>query len=285
MSIPTTCGHNKNGKEIYKLNNDGSFVVDENNNKIIDDEIYFVANQYDNFKKGALKGGSHLGFTLNYSQIKNWIFIPDYYDPELRQEIDNLEKTEQFEVKSISELIKNKELQVKRGNEIGSQFYGKGDVPFIRTSDIVNWELKIDPIKCVPEEIYEQYKKQQDVQENDILFVKDGTFLIGRSAIVTKQDEKIIIQSHLLKIRVSKESKMNSFYLLYLLNTPIVQKQIAKYTFVQGTISTVGDRFNELRLPIHSDFSKIKQISDEVRSIIDTKRILRERIENLIKSK
>jgi type I restriction enzyme M protein len=142
--------------------------------------------------------------------------------------------------------------------------------------------LKIDPVKCVPEEIYEQYKKQQDVRENDILFVKDGTFLIGRSAIVTGQDEKIIIQSHLLKIRVSKDGKINPFYLLYLLNTPIVQKQIAKYTFIQGTISTVGERFNELRLPIHKDSDEIKKISDEVKSIIDTKKHLRERIDRLI---
>ena len=285
MSIPATCGHNKNGKEIYKLNKDGGFILDENKNKIIDDEIHFVANQYNNFKKGTLTENSHLGFGLNYSEIKNWIFIPDYYDPELRQEIDNLEKSKLFEVKTIGELTKNKEIQVKRGNEIGSQFYGKGDIPFIRTSDIVNWELKIDPIKCVPEEIYEQYKKQQDVQENDILFVKDGTFLIGRSAIITEQDEKIIIQSHLLKVRVSKESKINAFYLLYLLNTPIVQKQIAKYTFIQGTISTVGDRFNELRLPIHKDLEKIKKISNEVKDIIETKRILREKIDKLIKYK
>jgi type I restriction enzyme M protein len=283
MGIANSCGHNKNGKEIYKINKDGSFILDQNDNKIIDDEIALIAEKYQDYKQGKPIVNSHLGFVTDYSKIKNWIFIPDYYDPELQQEIDCLEKSETFEVKTIEELIKDKEIQVKRGNEIGSQFYGKGDIPFIRTSDIVNWELKIDPIKCVPEEIYEQYKKQQDVQENDILFVKDGTFLIGRSAIVTKQDEKIIIQSHLLKIRVSKESKINSFYLLYLLNTPIVQKQITKYTFIQGTISTVGDRFNELRLPIHKDLSKIKHISDEVRSVIDTKRILRERIDNLIK--
>jgi type I restriction enzyme M protein len=67
------------------------------------------------------------------------------------------------------------------------------------------------------------------------------------------------------------------------LNTPIVQQQIRKYTFIQGTISTVGDRFYELKLPIHKDVAKIKQISGEVKDIIDTKRKLRERIENLIK--
>ena len=285
MSIPATCGHNKNGKEIYKFNNDGTFILDENNNKIIDDEISFVANQYHNFQKRTLNETSHLGFTINYSQIKNWIFIPDYYDPELKEEITTLSVSKDYQIKSIRELSDEMIIQIKRGNEIGSEFYGRGDIPFIRTSDIVNWELKIDPIKCVPEEIYEKYKKQQDIRENDILFVKDGTFLIGSSAIVTKQEEKIIIQSHLLKIRVSETSNINSYYLLYLLNTPFVQKQIQKYTFIQGTISTVGDRFNELSLPIHKDLEKIKQISDEVKNIIDTKRILRERIDNLIKSK
>jgi len=282
MGIANTCGHNKNGKEIYKMNKDGSLVLDNDGNKIIDDEIALIARQYQFFKQGNSIADTHLGFVMDYSKIKNWIFIPDYYDPELRQEMDLIEKSETFEVKTVDELIKDKKLHIKRGNEIGSQFYGKGDVPFIRTSDIVNWELKIDPIKCVPEEIYEQYKKQQDVRENDILFVKDGTFLIGRSAIITEQDEKIIIQSHLLKIRASKESDINPFYLLYLLNTPIVQKQIAKYTFVQGTISTIGERFNELRLPIHKDSDTIKRISDEVKSIIDTKKSLRERMDRLI---
>ncbi|MDR0427553.1 MAG: N-6 DNA methylase, partial [Dysgonamonadaceae bacterium] len=283
MSIPASCGHNKNGKEIYKINKDGSFIFDSEGNKMVDDEISLVAEQYQFYLQNKLEKKSHLGFVVNYSQIKNWIFIPDYYDPELQQEIIELENSSDYEIKTVKQLVDEKILKIRRGNEIGSQFYGKGDIPFIRTSDIVNWELKIDPIKCVPEEIYEQYKTQQDVKENDILFVKDGTFLIGRSAIVTKQEEKIIIQSHLLKIRVSDTNKINPFYLLYLLNTPIVQKQIVKYTFIQGTISTIGDRFYELVLPIHKDKNKIKEISDEVKRIIDTKRTLRERIENLIK--
>ena len=285
MGIAYSCGHNKNGKEVYKINKDGSFVFDSEGNKIIDDEITLIAEKYQSFRQNKSISNSHSGFVVNYPQIKNCIFIPDYYDPDLQQEIANLENSNEYQVKTIKELLDEKILQIKRGNEIGSQFYGKGDIPFIRTSDIVNWELQIDPIKCVPEEIYEQYKNRQNVQEGDILFVKDGTFLIGRSAIVSKQNEKIIIQSHLLKIRVSKNCAIDSYYMLYLLNTPVVQKQIAKYTFIQGTISTVGERFNEIRLPIHKDLNKIRQISDEVKDIIDTKRILRERINNLITTK
>ncbi|SFF36479.1 N-6 DNA methylase [Thermoflexibacter ruber] len=282
MGIANTCGHNKNGKEIYKINQDGTFILDENGNKIIDDELVLVLEKYKLFQNSHLNDFSHLGFVVPFSKIKNSVFIPDYYDPELQQDLDALEKTKEFELKTIQDLVNEKVIQIKRGNEIGSQFYGKGDIPFIRTSDIVNWELKIDPIKCVPQEVYEQYKKQQDVKENDILFVKDGTFLIGRSAIVSKENEKIIIQSHLLKIRVLKNDSINAYYLLYLLNLPIVQKQIKKYTFIQGTISTVGERFYELKLPILKDVKKLGQISDEVKNIMDTKQKLREQINQLL---
>jgi type I restriction enzyme M protein len=285
MCVANTCGHNKDGKEIYKLNNDGSFVLDNNNSKIIDDEIPFIADNYIAYKQGKELEYSHLGFVVNYSQINSWIFIPDSYLAESNMIVNNNSENEMYNIQTIKELLDDNKIQIKRGDEIGSHFYGKGTIPFIRTSDIVNWELKIDPIKYVPEEIYEQYKMKQDVCNNDILFVKDGTFLIGRSAIVTEREKKIIIQSHLLKIRVLDESVISPYYLLYLLNTPFVQQQIEKYTFVQGTISTIGENFYELKLPVHKDSNKIQQISDEVKDIIETKRILRERIDNLINTK
>jgi len=48
---------------------------------------------------------------------------------------------------------------------------------------------------------------------NDILFVNDGTFLIGRSALVTRLGEECVIQSHLRKIRVLKPDVITPYYL------------------------------------------------------------------------
>jgi len=152
----------------------------------------------------------------------------------------------------------------------------------VRTTDIVNWEIKANPVKSVSEEIYWQYKKQQDIKENDILFVNDGTFLIGRSAILTENDTKCIIQSHLRKIRVLQIDKLNPFYLFYLLNTNIVQKQIEMLTFVQATLSTLGNRIMDLQLPIHKDKREVERISNEVQAIIKLKKQLKERTNNLI---
>jgi len=181
-------------------------------------------------------------------------------------------------------LVEQKWISVKRGHEVGSKYYGNGNIPFVRTSDIVNWEIKIDPIKCVPEEVYEKYKKRQDIRENDILLVTDGTFLIGRTAIVTSLDKKLVIQSHIRRIRCLKPDKLHPYLLLYLLNTDIVQKQIEEKTFVQATISTIGERLYEVVIPIPTDKSTVEEIISEVSEIIKMKVEARIKMEKLIKT-
>jgi len=284
MAIANAIGHNKNGKEIYKINKDGSFILDKNYQKILDDDTPEIAENFKKFLNNESFTESHLGFTVLTSEIKDNIFIPENYNPELKLKLINLEKSGKYKLVTVGELVNKGILQIKRGNEIGSQYYGTGQVPFVRTTDIVNWEFKIDPVKSVADEIYEKYKKSQDVRENDILFVNDGTFLIGRSAMVSKLDVKCIIQSHLRKIRVVENAELTPFYLFYLLNSKVVQEQISKQTFVQATLSTLGNRIMELILPVPTDREEIDRISNEIKSIIDKKCEIREKTLELIEN-
>lgn len=282
MAIASRIGHDKNGKETYKFRADGLPLVDKNNNKILDDDLPEITNNFRAHLNGGLKKISHLGFALPNENLQRHIFIPEYYNPEIKAELERLEKSGKYRLVSIGELLNEKIIEIRRGNEIGSRFYGTGSIPFVRTTDIVNWEIKIDPIKAVAEEIYEQYRKSQDVRENDILFVNDGTFLIGRTAMVTRLDEKIIIQSHLRKIRVFQPDKISPFYLFYLLNTKVVKTQVEAKTFVQATISTIGNRLTEIILPISLDKSEVRRIESEVKEIIKLKTDLRERCVKVI---
>ena len=109
------------------------------------------------------------------------------------------------------------------------------------------------------------------IKEKDILFVNDGTFLIGRSAMVTSEDTKIIIQSHLRKIRLLDEEMFDSYYLFYLLNLDIVQQQIKSKIFTQATLSTLGNRLEDIILPIHKDKKVIETISKSIKQIFDQK--------------
>lgn len=272
MAIARSVGHNKNGKPLYK-------VDAATGKKVPDDDVPAITN---NFLNNSAKTTGRLGFHISRSDLSENIFIPEYYNPEIRRELNNLQASGNYKLVPLQSLLNNNALSIKRGNEIGSRHYGTGKVPFVRTSDIVNWEIKFDPIKSVSEEVYRQYKRAQDIRERDILFVSDGTFLIGRTAMVTRLDLRIIIQSHLKKIRVLDEDYINPYYLFYLLNSKIVRKQIDSKTFVQSTISTIGNRLGEVVLPINTDDKEIMRVANEVKSIISQKTELRERTMKII---
>jgi len=60
----------------------------------------------------------------------------------------------------------------------------------------------MDTKHCVSQEVYDRFQSRQDVRPNDILMVRDGTYLIGTCAIITRYDLPMLYQSHIYKIRV-----------------------------------------------------------------------------------
>src|ERR1700694_870810 len=96
----------------------------------------------------------HLGFTMRSSAIQKLVFIPKYYNPEIKDELASLEDTHELIV--FGEVIQEGHVKAATGDEIGKMAYGTGTIPFIRTSDISNWEIKTDPKQGVSEAIYEQ---------------------------------------------------------------------------------------------------------------------------------
>ncbi|HIE51449.1 MAG TPA: methyltransferase domain-containing protein [Armatimonadetes bacterium] len=285
MGIADKVGHDKNGKMIFKMDRNGNYILDSGGNKIVDDDLPLITSKYrELLENGTVQQTSRLGFTVKFSEIRNYVFIPGYYDPEIKQKLKEMEETDEYRLRTIKELVEQGLISIKRGHEVGSKYYGMGEIPFVRTSDIVNWEIKIDPVKCIPEEIYEKYRERQDIKENDVLLVTDGTFLIGRTAIVTPFDEKIVIQSHIRRIRCLKPDQLHPYLLLYLLNTEIVQKQIEEKTFVQATISTLGDRLYEIVLPLPTDKETVSRIINEVSQIIRMKMEARKKMDDLMRS-
>ena len=282
MAIAENIGHNKNGKTTFVLDAYGQPLLGADGLPMINDDLPEITSKFRRFLEAGQTTASRLGFSITSAQVQDHTYIPDYYDPELQAEIDLLSKSTQYSPMSIGELRDLGWIEIKRGKEIGSHFYGTGTIPFIRTSDIVNWELKIDPIKGVSEEAYNIFSKSQDVRAGDILFVNDGTFLIGRTAIVTELERRILIQSHVKKIRVTRKCPFDSMYLLYLLNTKIVQDQIKAKTFIQATISTIGSRLDEVVLPISASSEKISKISADIGGIIQRKAEIREQTREIL---
>lgn len=248
MSYAKTCGHDKRGREINE------------------DEISIIPEYIKEIDKSEKH--SHLGWNMKLSDVKNNILLPKYYNPDIENDLDEYRESGKYIIKSIEELQKEKIIKVSRGNEVGSENYGTGEIPFVRTSEVSNWEITTDCTHCLSEDIYELYRKKQNIEADDILVVNDGTYLMGRTAIITEADIKIVFQSHFRRIKVLKKDILSPYLLLALLGLEIVQKQIESKSFRQGTISTLGNRLMEVKIPIPVDEQLKKEISEKVQKII-----------------
>jgi len=165
---------------------------------------------------------------------------------------------------------------VKRGDEVGSDNYNKyldkknNDVPFIRTSDFVNYEADQFPDFYIPEEIYKELK--QDIKAGDVLFTKDGK--IGMTAMVTGSD-KIIIASGLVRLRLKNDAKkydLTPEYLFLILSL----KETGLYPAIRRTViaSTIPhlreERLKEIEIPI-LDKDSIDEITKLVKEAFELK--------------
>jgi type I restriction enzyme M protein len=136
-----------------------------------------------------------------------------------------------------------------------------------------NWEIKSDPKQNVSEEIYEDWKL--DVKAGDIFVVRDGTYLVGISSIVTKHDTKILFSGGIYKIRVKKPQELDPYLLLALLNMPIVRRQMKAKQFTRDVIDTLGKRLYEIAIPVPKDPKRRKEIADVTRETVETRVRLR----------
>ena len=245
MAEAKWCGHDSRGREIPK-----------------DDLIQIVQN-YKDYKGGKELQPGSLGFVIKSQDIKNNVLAPrTYLDSE---NIINTPDNKYYLV-TIKQLVDEGVLSITTGNEVGKLAYGTGDIPFVRTSDISNWAIKSDPKHLVSQELYDSLSAKQDVREGDILMVKDGSYLIGTCAMVTKYDTRIIFQSHLYKIRVRENNQygLNRYYLLGALSSEFLKKQITANTYSCDIIDSLGNRLNDLVIPIPKNAEKLKQITTEI---------------------
>ena len=105
---------------------------------------------------------------------------------------------------------------------------------------------------------------------------------MGRTAMITEADMKIVFQSHFRRIKVLKKEVLSPYLLLALLGLEIVQKQIESKSFRQGTISTLGNRLLEVKIPIPVNEDLKREISSKIESIIKEKQKAKQIAQSLV---
>jgi hypothetical protein len=219
------------------------------------------------------------GFTVRRSQLAHRILVPKYYDPVLEQDLRAAEQAMPGWV-SIGDLLRQGLLHLGSGVEVGKMAYGTGDVPFVRTSDIVEGEIKLDTKHGISPSIYEAYERKAGIKPKDILLVRDGTYLVGSSALVSADDCPALICGGLLRLRTSEQ--LDPYALFGLLNTPLVKRQMRARQFTRDVIDTLGRRLLEVRIPDPSG-GTARLIAGQLADIMSRKALLKRSLATLVR--
>ncbi len=225
------CGHDRRGRTSRP---DGTAYEDD----------------FERLAKSFPQNGSRNGSWKKVELSKPFYVVPRYYLRDTEFSGAEMEIIGKAECLSIGDMIDRGILNVRKGHEVGSHAYGSGDIPFVRTSDVNNFEISTDPTNAISEEFYEEYRTQQNLRPGDVLMVVDGRYRIGATAILTENNYRCVVQSHFRILSITNRAALDPYELLFALNLSSARLRIRDLVFVQSTLGTLGARLLELQVPV-----------------------------------
>ena len=257
MATPEEMGHDHNGKPLFRPNTDELWddlaIVLEELNQPESTENKFV-------------------FCVPKTDIDPDVWVPRYYKgllnpPSMPQDRIGVR---------IGEFLEKGIIEAWDGHgSPKAEYKGKGEIPYIRVADIVNWELYRNPVSSIPVDEYHRILGQKrEPLEGDVILVRRGSYRIGTVAMVSPRDNKVLLTRELLTLRVVRQNNefgITPFYLLAILASDIVQEQIPPNVFIDTTLPNLGTRWKNLILPIHKNKSDVNRISNLIEKSIKQK--------------
>ncbi|KUZ16063.1 hypothetical protein WI69_07105 [Burkholderia diffusa] len=231
VAVALECGHDRRGRS---LKSDGTSHPDDF--PTIAKAWHQAPAKQRAWRDMSLKGERYL--------------VPRYHYQRGDDDLPEHEWIQGARVASLRELVQEKLVSIRKGHEVGSDAYGTGDIPFVRTSDLSNFEISTDPTKSVSEQTYSEYAPQQQLSAGDLLMVVDGRYRIGTTAMLTEHNSRCVVQSHLRIISLLQHERLDPYELLFALSLPSVKLRLRSLVFIQSTLGTLGTRLLELRIPV-----------------------------------
>ncbi len=268
MGIAENMGHDHRGETIYRVDKQGRITNEIwDDTKNIEKELENIENKK-NIYTFALKKDE-----INYGSI----LVPRYYWKHNITQLEEEAKKHNIVLIPVQKFIDENIIKVVyRGHgSPKSELKGFGDIPYVRVDDVVNWGVYKNPASMIPESEYNRVKgNKENLQENDIIFVKEGSYRIGSVALLTKYDLDVLVNSHCYVLRVNKQHNdygIDPHYLMYLFSNHMTQKQLYNKIMIDTTLPNIGERWRELLLPIHKCEKKKEQIKKSIKDIFNHK--------------
>jgi len=279
MAVAEEMGHDHLGRTAYRFDKATSTYTSD-----IWDDMIPIREEL----KNPHNPNNKYVFFVDVDKIIDEVLVPRYYWPKYEKELKERAKNVGVEFIRIEQLIADGILETYSGHgSPPSKYKGRGDIPYIRVADIVNWELYKNPTSMIPRHVYESMKGNGvDLEAADILFVRRGSYRIGSVAMVSPFETEVLLTREFVVMRVvDRKNKygIDPYYLMYLLSHELTQEQIEQKVFLETTLPNIADRWRELLLPVHRDENLRRDVGKRIKEAFDAKWKAQERIVDLRK--
>jgi type I restriction enzyme M protein len=266
MAVAEEMGNDHLGREIHKYDLEKNKLLPE-----IWDDTKEIIKEIDGTKEKK-----EYTFFIDAEKIIDDIYVPRYYWDKKVKDLKKIAEKKNLDLIKFKDLIDKKIIKCYRGHgSPNSEFKGKGDIPYIRVKDIVNWDIYKNPTSAIPENEYLRKKgKGIDLEEGDIVMIRRGSYRIGSVAMLSNYDKEILLTKEIEVIRIldkNNEYGIDENYLIYLLSNELTHMQLYNKVLIDTTLPNIGDRYKELLLPIERDKEKIKKIKESVKKVFQKK--------------
>ena len=144
-------------------------------------------------------------------------FDAEYFQPKYDEIIEKI-KTCKNGWDKLSDIIKNP----KKGIEVGSEEYCETGIPFIRVSNLSQYEINDNNMQYISEKYYNSIAHSYQPQKGEILLSKDGT--PGIAYYLNETPQKMIPSGGILRLSMNNDEYLPE-YLTLVLNSIVVQMQ------------------------------------------------------------
>jgi type I restriction enzyme M protein len=261
MSNAPTCGINKDGAELYQVD------------QATGDRLALLDDRLETDVDAILAGtvGTGTSFTVKASDVStSRIATPTFFD---LSTVENLRsftnsKLPGYSLKTVGELELAGDLQRFPGHGSPSADRRVGDVPYIKVSDLRAGGVNINPTNMIPLPLAEEYwgEAGSGLMPYDLISPARTSKNIGDFCVLMPGQERIVLTKEVFIFRAATPLLVDQFYLLWALTLEPVRAQWRRLVLMQTNREDVGDRVVELLIPVPPSVDVGREVSEAFRT-------------------
>lgn len=266
MAVSEAVGHDRRGSPIYLKDKQGSFLLSEDEQRIVWNDLPKIYEQWIAYQKGnQLLTDSPSCFVLNCESIQNdqchrmdaWYWDPNKND--LAKSIEEAVGECIVDIDRLASLVVDGGIFYPGRHKRNYVEKSSQSLPFYSGAQIIQvrpFDLKYQPCNYLP-------AKEHAVEKDWILITRSGS--TGRVIIVGDDMAGSFVSEHVIRV-ICDESKIDPYYLYAFL----ASEKIGKILMEKGIYASVVDHLTpdfigSLPIPRFSE-GKEREIADAVRT-------------------